>query len=30
VFLHAGRLAREMYSPQPGAVAQVLHELGEL
>src|SRR6201996_2763863 len=30
VFLHAGRLAREIYGPQPGIVAQVLHELGEL
>jgi putative ABC transport system ATP-binding protein len=30
VFLHAGRVARELYGPQPGHVAQILHELGEL
>ena len=29
VFLHAGRVARELYGPQPGHVAQILHELGE-
>ena len=30
VFLHAGRVATELYGPQPGHVAQTLHELGEL
>jgi putative ABC transport system ATP-binding protein len=30
VFLYAGRVARELYRPQPALVAQILHELGEL
>ncbi|HWG16175.1 MAG TPA: ABC transporter ATP-binding protein [Streptosporangiaceae bacterium] len=29
VFLHAGRVDRELYRPEPGAVARVLYELGE-
>ena len=29
VFLHAGRVDRMMYAPEPAAVARVLHELGE-
>ena len=29
VFLHAGRVDRMIYTPEPGAVAGVLHELGE-